>query len=372
MKFFWNTSPSPAPTPAPKPVEVKTEVKPAPAPAPSAPAKTDSKPATPAPSKDGEKKKEGDKGKTKTNVFEDFALGGVAAAISKTIAAPIERIKLILQNQSEQAAITTPYKGIIDVCVRVPKEQGVGAFWRGNLANVVRYFPTQALNFAFKDYYKRWFERPREAGFWPCLLGNVASGGAAGATSLLVVYPLDFGRTRLGLDVGKGANREFTGLVDCIMKTAKQNGWGKGGVYNGFTVSCVGIIIYRGAYFGFYDTASQYPFMKTGGFLTKFAAGYSVTVVAGLLSYPLDTIRRRMMMTSGKHAGKYKNSLHCAKRTLQEEGIKSWYKGAGSNILRGLAGSMVLVGFDYAKSYYLVWKYPDQYKEVKLNVITGG
>jgi solute carrier family 25 (adenine nucleotide translocator) protein 4/5/6/31 len=306
----------------------------------------------------------------KTNMLEDFLLGGVAAAVSKTIAAPIERVKLLLQNQGEQSAITKPYKGIIDVFIRVPREQGIASLWRGNLANVIRYFPTQALNFMFKDFYKQWLERPRSEGFWPCLFGNLASGGAAGATSLLVVYPLDFARTRLAVDVGSGKAREFTGTVDCIRKTSASAGWGKGGVYNGFVVSCVGIVFYRGAYFGLYDTLGTSDFMKNGGFLIKFAVGYSVTVVAGLLSYPLDTIRRRMMMTSGKHAGKYKSAIHCTNKIMQEEGIKAMYKGAGSNILRGLAGALVLVGFDYCKNFYLEWKYPELRgvkKEVKIS-----
>jgi len=258
-------------------------------------------------------------------MVEDFILGGTAAAISKTIAAPIERVKLLLQNQGESKSIAKPYTGIVDVFVRVPKEQGVASFWRGNFANVIRYFPTQALNFMFKDLYKGYLEQPRSAGFLMCLLGNMASGGAAGATSLMVVYPLDFARTRLAMDVGKGKEREFTGTVDCILKTAKASGWGKGGVYNGFVVSCVGIVAYRGAYFGLYDTIIDTDFMRGAGnsFAIKFAVGYGVTVTAGLLSYPLDTIRRRMMMTSGgKDAGKYKSSLDCGRQILAGEGVR--------------------------------------------------
>jgi solute carrier family 25 (adenine nucleotide translocator) protein 4/5/6/31 len=306
----------------------------------------------------------------KTNMLEDFMLGGVAAAVSKTIAAPIERVKLLLQNQGESAAITKPYKGIIDVFTRVPQEQGVMSLWRGNMANVIRYFPTQALNFMFKDFYKQYLEQPRSAGFFPCLLGNMASGGAAGATSLIVVYPLDFARTRLAVDVGSGKAREFTGTIDCILKTARSSGWGKGGVYNGFVVSCVGIVFYRGAYFGLYDTFNDLDFMRTGGFFMKFAVGYSVTVVAGLLSYPLDTIRRRMMMTSGKNAGKYKSSIDCGKQILAGEGVKAMYKGAGSNILRGLAGALVLVSFDYTKNIYLAWKYPG-FKKAETKISFG-
>jgi len=55
---------------------------------------------------------------------------------------------------------------------------------------------------------------------------------------------------------------------------------------------------------------------------------------------------------------------------MKEEGIKAMYKGAGSNILRGLAGALVLVGFDYCKNFYLEWKYPELRgikKEVKIS-----
>lgn len=90
--------------------------------------------------------------------------------------------------------------------------------------------------------------------FWHYFAGNLASGGAAGATSLCFVYPLDFARTRLAADVGKaGAEREFKGLGDCLVKIYKSDGIK--GLYQGFNVSVQGIIIYRAAYFGIYDTA---------------------------------------------------------------------------------------------------------------------
>jgi hypothetical protein len=76
----------------------------------------------------------------------DFFMGGIAAAVSKTVAAPIERVKLLLQNQDElliQGRIKEPYRGILDCFRRTVKEEGVLALWRGNLANVLRYFPTQ-------------------------------------------------------------------------------------------------------------------------------------------------------------------------------------------------------------------------------------
>lgn len=145
------------------------------------------------------------------------------------------------------------------------------AFWRGNLANVIRYFPTQALNFAFKDVYKQIFLGgvDQKTQFWRYFLGNLGSGGAAGATSLCFVYPLDFARTRLGADVGRGAGeRQYNGLIDCLKKTVKSDGLV--GLYRGFNVSVQGIIIYRAAYFGCFDTAkSMLPDPKNAGFFVS-------------------------------------------------------------------------------------------------------
>ena len=73
-------------------------------------------------------------------------MGGVSAGVSKTAAAPIERVKLLIQNQDEmikQGRLSEPYKGIGECFTRTVKDEGVGSLWRGNVANVVRYFPTQ-------------------------------------------------------------------------------------------------------------------------------------------------------------------------------------------------------------------------------------
>merc|ERR1712012_1050117 len=137
----------------------------------------------------------------------------------------------------------------------------MGAFWRGNLTNIIRYFPTQAFNFAFKDSIKAMFPKAdKNTEFAKFFLINVASGGLAGAGSLCIVYPLDYARTCLASDVGSG-RAQFNGLLDCIKKTVGAGGIGA--LYNGLSVSIVGIIPYRGVYFGLFDTLSGYnPFQK--------------------------------------------------------------------------------------------------------------
>merc|ERR1712198_17275 len=285
----------------------------------------------------------------------DFLAGGIAAAVSKTAVAPIERVKLLLQVQaaSKQISADQAYKGMVDCFVRTPKEQGVLAYWRGNLANVIRYFPTQALNFAFKDKYKQIFLGgvDKKTQFWRFFLGNLASGGAAGATSLCFVYPLDFARTRLAADIGKGAGqREFKGLGDCLVKIFKADGLN--GLYRGFGVSVQGIIIYRAAFFGLYDTAKgMLPDPKSAGILVSWAIAQCVTTVSGIISYPFDTVRRRLMMQSGRKGGDimYKGTLDCWRKIAAQEGGAAFFKGAFSNILRGTGGALVLVMYDEVK-----------------------
>jgi len=275
-------------------------------------------------------------------------LGGVSAAISKTAVAPIERVKLLLQTQDASTQIKgdMKYKGIMDVFIRVPKEEGFGAFWRGNLANVIRYFPTQALNFAFKDTYKKIFcpYDPKKE-FGKFFIGNLASGGAAGATSLMFVYPLDFARTRLAADVGKGPeSRQFNGLVDCLGKIYKTDGLN--GLYRGFGISVLGIIVYRAFYFGGYDTAKRSILKPDTHVVYKFMVAQVVTGISGLLSYPLDTVRRRLMMQSGRKDVMYSGTVDCIRKIYSKEGPKAFFKGALSNIIRGAGGSLVLVLYD--------------------------
>jgi len=283
-------------------------------------------------------------------IAKDWLAGGTAAGVSKTLVAPIERVKLLIQTQDANPRIASGeiprYTGIVNCFVRVSKEQGTAAFWRGNLANVVRYFPTQAFNFAFKDFFKNIFPKYNmKTQFWPWFGVNMASGGLAGAASLLIVYPLDFARTRLGADVGKGADREFTGLVDCISKTAKKGGFFS--LYQGFGISVAGIIVYRGAYFGFYDSAVGV--FKPSNVVFKFLIAQAVVAASGIASYPFDTVRRRLMMQSGAKEKLYNGTMDCFAKIIKKEGMGALFKGAGANILRGAGGALVLVGYDKIK-----------------------
>jgi solute carrier family 25 (adenine nucleotide translocator) protein 4/5/6/31 len=285
----------------------------------------------------------------------DFTLGGVSGAVAKTMTAPIERVKLIIQTQDanprSRSGEVPRYTGIINCFSRVASEQGILAFWRGNFTNVIRYFPTQAFNFAFKDSIKQLFPKysPKDQ-FGMFFLVQMASGGLAGAGSLCIVYPLDYARTRLASDVGTG-KRDFNGLLDCLVKTA-SGPKGPLALYNGFGVSVAGIIPYRGVYFGLYDSLREKNPYKNDlgpiGIASKFFVAQTTAICAGYASYPFDTIRRRLQMQSEKPKEQwvYKGTADCLSKILKNEGTKALFKGAGANALRTVGSALVLVFYD--------------------------
>jgi len=290
----------------------------------------------------------------------NFLAGGISGAVAKTCTAPIERVKLLIQTQDANPKIISGevkrYTGIIDCFSRVASEQGIAAFWRGNGVNIIRYFPTQAFNLAFKDTIKSWFPKfNKDKEFLKFFGTQLASGGLAGAAALTIVYPLDYARTRLASDVGKG-EKQFKGLGDCLTKTMKGPG-GAMSLYNGFGPSVAGIFAYRGAQFGLNDTIMAFnPYAKEVSVVaiaSKFVTAQIAVTASGLVAYPFDTVRRRLQMESEKPMEQrmYKGTMDCGAKIMKNEGMGGMYKGALANIFRGVGASLVLVLYGEITNY---------------------
>ncbi|CAI5511715.1 unnamed protein product [Closterium sp. Naga37s-1] len=222
----------------------------------------------------------------------------------------------------------------------------------------MRYYPSLALNFAFKDYYRVLFAPSHlltDPSATRIAAGNFLAGAAAGATSLLVTYPLDVAHTRLATDIG--TRRQFGGMRSVI--AALWRAEGIRGLYRGFPASVHGIIVHRSLYFGGFDSAKQLLLKGHGGgrgggeggrgdggdgggggggaalvgggtsgansevmrgekrrageedgggngdglghapFWLKWMLAQAATTTASVVSYPFDTVRHRMMMQAG-------------------------------------------------------------------------
>merc|ERR1712010_160835 len=291
--------------------------------------------------------------KAKANPLINLAAGGISGAVSKTITAPLEKVKLAIQNQDSNPRILSGemqrYKGMGDCFTRHITELGATSLWRGNVANCVRYVPTAAFNLMFKDTIKGMFPKVnKDKEFGKFAAVQIASGSAAGGLTNTIVYPLIYVRTVLGADLGKV--KKYNGMADCIMKTAKEGGVLS--LYNGIGPSTIGIVVYRGAQFGLQDTIKAFnPYQKefsTRGIVSKFIVAQIAVSVSGIAAYPFDTLQRRLQIEASKPKSEqiYTGMADCFGKILKAEGPGGFFKGALANILRGTGAAIVLVLYD--------------------------
>jgi len=312
----------------------------------------------------GEASKGGKPGAPKKSKVEqllsDLAIGGTIGAISKTVMAPVERVKLLMQTQDSNPAVlrgeVERYKGIGDCFRRVRAEQGLAAFWRGNLVNCLRYAPQQGSALAFNDLLNNMFPNYNvNTDFWKSFAVRLFSGGLAGALANTICYPFDFARTRLASDLAKG-KPQFKGIFDCIWTTLKNQGIT--GLYTGWMVTCIGAFVYRAGQLGcFKQIQDMNPWQKDKGTLGAVSSFVAVTVARTVVmpfNYPFDTVRRRMMLQSEKPVNErvYKGSIDCFNQVMKKEGFKGMYKGMIPELFRGVGGSLVIVAYDRIKMIF--------------------
>ena len=318
--------------------------------------------------------------------WKDAIAGAGAGAFSKTTMAPIERIKLLLQLQgsirSKKAGggdIPNHRQTARQVAYHVYHEEGVLAFWRGNLPNVLRTAGQAALNFALMDYYKQIvhqalpvvlpnkFSSESESKRAKQLASSFLSGGLAGGTATTVLYPVEFLRTRLAMDQGRSVQtRQYRGMGDVLVKTVMSDGLR--GVYQGYGIALWGSVLYRLLHLGGYDALkSEWQLFKQNsakasavvGEITqqyswaeRFTLAQIVSLSAGTICYPIDSVRRRLMMQAGKATEDrlYQNSIHCFQTIFQQEGIQGFYLGLAPNLVRSIGGALMLVAYDALKT----------------------
>eukprot|EP01124_Arcella_intermedia_P003725 TRINITY_DN1206_c0_g1_i1.p1 TRINITY_DN1206_c0_g1~~TRINITY_DN1206_c0_g1_i1.p1 ORF type:complete len:284 (+),score=23.75 TRINITY_DN1206_c0_g1_i1:48-899(+) len=269
-------------------------------------------------------------------LLRDLLLGVTSAAIAKTVMAPIERINLLMLTQDCNPLVmrgeVERYATRLDCFVRVRHEQGMQAFWRGNLSNSLRYAPQQGSTLAFNDFLNAAFPHySPHTDPWKSLATKLLSGGLAGATAMTLFYPCDsFAKPHL-LKGGLPA------------------------LYRGWSLACLSVFVFRAGQLGFFKQIQELnPYQRDEGAIgavTSFAAVSVARTAAVPFSYPVDSLRRRLWLQLEKLPSErtYKGSLDCLKQVMEKEGLKGVYKGMLPEFFRGVGGSLVVVTYDRMK-----------------------
>jgi len=247
--------------------------------------------------------------------IKNLVAGGLAGMLAKTVVAPIDRIKILYQ------VTATPFRlrDVPGVAMKIVKEEGTSALWKGNTATMIRVFPYAGIQFMvfneiksiFVDRYEEEYlqshpepdnehgtisrrntiEKDKKWGM--STLESLAAGSTAGAISVLFTYPLDL--TRAQLAVLKKQKGSRNGFVNVLMRNYSDGG--ASGLFRGITPTLLGMLPYAGVAFSINEQAKRHVTKihdRDPTVVEKMVCGALSGLFAQSMTYPFEVTRRRM------------------------------------------------------------------------------
>ncbi|KAK3163505.1 hypothetical protein QOZ80_1AG0004560 [Eleusine coracana subsp. coracana] len=268
-----------------------------------------------------------------------FAAGAAAGAVAKTVTAPLDRVKLLMQTHSVRVAGESAKKGVgfLEALTDVGKKDGLKGYWKGNLPQVIRIIPYSAVQLFSYEVYKKIF-RTKDGEL--TVFGRLAAGACAGMTSTLVTYPLDVLRLRLAVQSGHNT------MSQVALNMLREEGLAS--FYRGLGPSLIAIAPYIAVNFCVFDLMKKsVPEKYRNRPETSLATALLSATFATLMCYPLDTVRRQMQMKGTP----YNTIFDAVPGIVERDGLIGLYRGFVPNALKNLPNSSIkLTAFDTVKT----------------------
>jgi solute carrier family 25 phosphate transporter 23/24/25/41 len=260
----------------------------------------------------------------KANAATIMIAGGVAGAISRTLTAPLDRLKIILQASQTETHLVKSF-------VKIYREEGLWAYFKGNGTNVAKIIPETAMKFMLFDYIKK---LTGTEGKKPTLGGQLISGALAGLASQTLIYPFEITKTRLAL-----ASKEvYRGINHCMATIIKHEGYKA--LYKGWTASAVGVAPYSAIDLTLFHFLKESYIQKVGtdpSSLVILSVGGISGIIAQTCTYPFALTRTRLQAQGMPGREKLYNGLwDCLVKTRKKEGFSGLFKGILPNMLKSV------------------------------------
>ena len=261
--------------------------------------------------------------------------GGVAGAVSRTVTAPIDRVKL----QMQAAPAAQAGGGMLSSFRAIYADGGALALFRGNSANVVKIAPETAVKFIAFDALKRAFAADADNA---TVAERFTAGGVAGAIAQVVVYPLEICKTRLALSP---QGTYMGGVAGCLRAIARAEG--VGALYQGLSASLMGIMPYAGIDLAVNSllkerVASAYAMRgQEPAVSAVLTCGMLSSSVAMVITYPLNLVRTRLQASGMPGSPCFDGPIDCLQQTVRGGGLRALYAGLLPNMLKVLPATSI-------------------------------
>ncbi|XP_057447304.1 mitochondrial carrier protein CoAc2 isoform X1 [Lotus japonicus] len=304
----------------------------------------------------------------------ELLAGGIAGGFAKSVVAPLERVKILLQTRRAEFQSS----GLWGSATRIAKTEGFLGFYRGNGASVARIIPYAALHYMSYEEYRRWIVLTFPD-VWKGPTLDLMAGSLSGGTAVLFTYPLDLTRTKLAyqvvsptkLNVSGIVNSEqvYRGILDCLSKTYKEGGIR--GLYRGVAPTLFGIFPYAGLKFYFYEEMKRHvPEEYKKSIIAKLTCGSVAGLLGQTFTYPLEVVRRQMQVQklSASDNVELKGTLRSMVLIAQKHGWKQLFSGLSINYLKVVPS--VAIGFTVYDTMKLYLRVPSR-EEAEVEVVTN-
>lgn len=266
---------------------------------------------------------------SRTDAAWKLAAGGASSATSRILLAPLEVIRTVQQT----APPSQPPAPILAVGRRLWKQDGWRSLIKGTRAQLIKSVPEHGLRFGSFDALRNAIATDVAS---PTIGERLVAGGLAGALAQSVVYPLEVVKTRLTL-APAGTYRSVMDCAACIVRTG-----GYTSLLRGIGPSLVGIFpfaaIEQGLNSALKDSlresrrARGEPEPSVGELLS---CGVASSSVAAATTYPLHLVRTRVQASGCEGLPVHRNGWECARSTLATEGVRGFYRGLRTSLLKG-------------------------------------
>lgn len=270
--------------------------------------------------------------------IKNLILGGTAGCISRTIIAPLDKIKILMQFRQTKLPFHT-------FMINNIREEGFLNLWRGNGMNILRIFPFSGLQFYTYDICKYSFLKESEKA---TNTQRLIFGGISGIIATSVTHPIDVIKHRLM------CYQNIHSFKEASIDIYREHGGSYRNYFKGYgsTISSLTpFIALNFATFDFLKDNIPESVEKDNPITTLMLGGQSA-LFSQTVCYPLDTIRRRMQNKEMN----YKNGLDAGRKILKYEGFLSFYNGLVPNIIRMVPNTAIRFAlYDILKEYFKDW-----------------